>query len=383
MTLQMIPFDNGLFWAVLIAIPFLLAKALINIRRARIAEANCATRAEALITDRFTNAVNQLGAYKTVHKRAPLTLYQNGPDGTFVTDTLGQLIPLRTPQGKILAKWENWSETEPNLEIRLGGLFALERISQISPQEHITVMETLCTYIRENAVSQVESEPIGDMPAQYSAPRADIQTAIKILGRRGLDRINQEAAMNPPYRLDLRSADLAGVDFSGGRFGPALMARTNLYGAWLDNSSFRGADFSAANLTKAWLEDADLSATHLEDAALNCAWLVGVKLPESAMNGADLRGAKMRGANLHAADLDGAIIKDTDIRDANLKLAWLHGVNCAGFENLSQEQLDSAFGDITTNIPQNANRPLWPRQKITYLESFKMWNDAKKQKNAA
>ena len=101
------------------------------------------------------------------------------------------------------------------------------------------------------------------------------------------------------------------------------------------------------------------------------------------MNGADLRGAKMRNTNLQGAELDGAIIKDTDIKDANLKLVWLHGVNCAGFENLSQDQLDSAFGDITTSIPKNATRPLWPRHKITYLESFEMWVNAKNQKKAA
>jgi len=381
--LQTLQLDYNLLWVVLIIAPFLLARAFINERRTKIAEATRMTREQALIADRFTNAVNQLGAYKTVHKRTPQTLYQNSPDGAFITDDLGQLIPQRTPQGKILAKWENWTETEPNLEIRLGGLFALERISQISEQEHIAVMETLCAYIRENAATKVASEPIGNMPAQYSAPRADIQMAIKILGRRGADRITHEAQLDPPYRLDLRDADLAGVDFSEGHFGPAVMARTNLHGAWLDNSTFRGADFSAANMTKTWLESADLSATHLEDATLNCAWMVGANLHEATMNGADLRGAKMRNTNLQGAELDGAIIKDTDIKDANLKLVWLHGVNCAGFENLSQDQLDSAFGDITTSIPKNATRPLWPRHKITYLESFEMWVNAKNQKKAA
>lgn len=367
----------------LTAAPLLLVKSFINERQVTNAEASRETQEHGHVTDRFTNAVNQLGAQKTVHKRAPQPLYQKSPDGKFITDNQGQLVPQRTPQGKTVAKWESWTETEPNLEIRLGGLFTLERISQVSQREHVAVMETLCAYIRENATSRLEVEATNDHPAQYSTPRADIQMAIKILGRRGPDRIKQEASLDPPYRLDLRGADLAVVDFSGGKFGPARLDRANLHSAWLDNTSFSGANFSSAILTEAWLEEADLSGARLEEATVSGAWLVGVNLRGAEMNGAELRGAKLRNANLLGAELDGVIVDKTDISDAILQLAWLRGVNCNGLENLTQYQIDSAFGDITTVIPNNFTRPLWPRQQISYMESFEMWMDAKKQKNIA
>lgn len=364
----------------LVAAPLLLVKSFINERQTANAEASRVTQEHGHVTDRFTKAVNQLGAQKTVHKRAPQPLYQQGPDGTYITDAEGQLIPQRTEYGKTVAKWESWTETEPNLEIRLGGLFALERISQISEREHIAVMETICAYIRENATSRLEVEATIEKHAQYSPPRADIQMAIKILGRRAPERIKYEASVDPAYRLDLRGADLAVVDFSGGKFGPARMERTNLHSAWLDNTLFKGADFSAANMTEAWLEEADLRGARLEETTLNGAWMIGANLRGAEMDGAELRGARMRNANLQGAELDVAIVENTDISGANMQLVWLRGVDCRGFENLTQEQIDSAFGDATTTLPDDFTTPLWPRQQITYMESFEMWVDAKKQK---
>ena len=109
--------------------------------------------------------------------------------------------------------------------------------------------------------------------------------------------------------------------------------------------------------------------------------MVGANLSGAALVGTELHKAKMRNANLQGAELDSAKLDDTDVSDANMQLVWLRGVDCAGFTNLEQEQLDSAFGDATTNVPKDFTRPLWPRQQITYMESFEMWVDAKKQKS--
>jgi hypothetical protein len=42
---------------------------------------------------------------------------------------------------------------KPNLEVRLGGIYALERIARDSPKDHWSIMEVLLTYVRENAPS--------------------------------------------------------------------------------------------------------------------------------------------------------------------------------------------------------------------------------------
>ena len=41
--------------------------------------------------------------------------------------------------------------TAPNLEVRIGVIYALERIAQDSGQDHTHIMAVLCAYIRNNA----------------------------------------------------------------------------------------------------------------------------------------------------------------------------------------------------------------------------------------
>lgn len=49
---------------------------------------------------------------------------------------------------------------KPNIEIRLGAIYALERIARDSPRDHWTIMEVLTAYVRQNA----PAAPIGEPP---------------------------------------------------------------------------------------------------------------------------------------------------------------------------------------------------------------------------
>ena len=48
--------------------------------------------------------------------------------------------------------------------ITVGAIYALERIAQDSERDHIPVMETLCTYIRENAPPSGADDKGDDWP---------------------------------------------------------------------------------------------------------------------------------------------------------------------------------------------------------------------------
>ncbi len=107
-------------------VPFALIRVWINDRTIKAAERSTAaaertTNAaeQGLITDRINTAVTGLGVEKTVKQTAP--------------------------DGKIT---EN---TDANIEVRLGAVYALERISQDSDRDHMQIMEILCAYIRTNA----------------------------------------------------------------------------------------------------------------------------------------------------------------------------------------------------------------------------------------
>jgi uncharacterized protein YjbI with pentapeptide repeats len=90
--------------------------------------------------------------------------------------------------------------------------------------------------------------------------------------------------------------------------------------------------FMGANLIEADLQGADLKRTDLE----------GTKLQR-----ADLQGADLQGANLQTAKLQGA----------NLIEAKLHAANLHAVENLTQEQIDAAYGNVGTKLPDHLQRP--------------------------
>lgn len=174
---------------------------------------------EGLMTDRIAKMVEQLGAEKTVKKE--------GKGGATI----------------------EWSE--PNIEVRVGALFALERIAQDSVaydkgRDHIRLMEILCAYVRHNA-------PVGDLvekPAVVTkTPRMDIQVAIDVLKRRSPAQRQLEAEAR--YRTNLSHADLDGVDFSNGD-----LTATLFQGSSLARSNFAFTNLTATNFTKTLLDDA-------------------------------------------------------------------------------------------------------------------------------
>ena len=60
--------------------------------------------------------------------------------------------PSRFPTSTQLETRETRQKTAPpNLEVRIGAIYALERIAQDSLRDHIQIMEILCAYIRENS----------------------------------------------------------------------------------------------------------------------------------------------------------------------------------------------------------------------------------------
>ncbi|MEL7117204.1 MAG: hypothetical protein AAGP08_16745, partial [Pseudomonadota bacterium] len=169
---------------------------------------------EGLITDRINKAVEGLGAEKTITYRGRFVAWQvDGKDRNGFVQKWGETADIadRLPKEwqeaseserpKIVdfGAWENISETQPNLEVRLGAIYALERISQDSLRDHVQIMEILCAYLRENAT---------EAALVNGAPRTDIQAAIRVIGRRGTAQKNEEEQDKRHgtggYRLDLR-----------------------------------------------------------------------------------------------------------------------------------------------------------------------------------
>jgi Pentapeptide repeats (8 copies) len=201
--------------------------------------------------------------------------------------------------------------------VRLGAIYALERIARQNRDEHWPIMETLTAYVRGRAPWTPKPPPteLEEMMADGLRsdsktpwqPATDVQAALTVIARRTLK--HDPAA----GRLDLRETDLRGADLRNARLDKAMLNHAHLEDANLIGAHLRDASLPFANL------DAYIDDTHLEGASL-----VGAHLPH-------IKGAHLSGADLSLVDL-----RRSDI---------------------SQPQLDSAKGSKTTEISESLKRP--------------------------
>jgi hypothetical protein len=207
---------------------------------------------------------------------------------------------------------------DETLQIRLGGIYALERISRDSERDYGPIMEVLTAYVRDKAPSTAEEPETSTSRAAASTeatggatvpgpstssraepqqkdkkPPTDIQAVLTVLGRRAV----------PVPVLDL--------------------GRTNLIGAHLEDA-------------------------FLMDAILEKAYLLGAHLNGAFLNGAFLNGAHLNGAHLNGAHLEGAHLEKAYLLGAHLEGADLHGAN-----GLTWKQIDQAFTDGETRLPDD------------------------------
>ncbi len=180
---------------------------------------------------------------------------------------------------------------QPNIEIRLGAIYALERIAFDSPRDHWTIMEVLTAYVRQNAPAVPRGELV------QPRPRTDIQAIITVLGRRkrGPDR-EQEGQV-----LDLSQTSLPGAILRD-----AQLQRANFWGAQLQAAFLERAQLQKANLWGAQLQKANLWAAQLQEANLSEAQLQGADLWEAQLQGADFWQAQLQEADFWEAQLQGA-----------------------------------------------------------------------------
>ena len=162
--------------------------------------------------------------------------------------------------------------------MRIGGIYALERIAHDSPPDHPTIMDVLATFIRDHSSEQWPPAEPGRVDPPERATRPDVQAALTVIGRRNprhdrrwSGRVDLHSAVLT--RADLRSADLGSADLSG-----AFLTGANLFGAYLSGADLEGAYLTGADLTGADLTGADLGGAYLTGAHLSGAYLSGANL---------------------------------------------------------------------------------------------------------
>ena len=181
----------------------LLGTLYVGWKRASAAERTVEVAQESQITERFTRAIEQLGSDK--------------------------------------------------MAIRLGGIYALERIAKDSEKDHWQVVEVLTAYVRKNSRSCGNF----DQTRALLLVKTDIQAILEVLGRRNTEY------ENPKQRLNLRMTDLRGAELEGAVFRRANLGGADLHNVIFERADLRGAFLFHANLTDTVLKEADISEADL------------------------------------------------------------------------------------------------------------------------
>jgi uncharacterized protein YjbI with pentapeptide repeats len=252
------------------------------------------------------------------------------------------------------------------LDVRIGGIYALEGVARDSARDQPTVMEVLTAFVREHSR---EPWPPPDSPRttwitwrgrfraggrpQERFTRPDIQAAATVLGRRDARRDMQPIHL---HGADLTGADLRDANLGGADFTEATLRDADLTGANLAGADLRDADLTRADLTEATPRRADLGGADLTEATLRSVDLRGADLHATTLTSAtltraDLTGAFLGGADLTEATLAGAILRGADLTRARLFRADLTRADLVG-ATLTEATLTGAKWPGGAPIPE-------------------------------
>jgi uncharacterized protein YjbI with pentapeptide repeats len=300
------------------------------------------------------------------------------------------------------------------LDVRLGGIYALERIARDSDDDHPQVVEVFTAYLREHArwtpgdsrgpadarqpdaqieairaliaatraleriVSGSKADPYavgieapGDPPPsddQTEPPElpTDVQAVMSVLARRDPSRDRAGARLNLA-RTDLRrvvleagEANLQDADFAGANLQGATLDGANLQGASLGGANIRGARLVLANLQDAYLVGANLQRASLGGANLRHATLNGANLEDAYLGEADLEGADLTVAKLQDAILARADLQDADLTEADLQRATLDGADLQGATLDGADLQGATLVEVNLEGASSDARTQWP-----------------------
>ena len=218
----------------------------------------------------------------------------------------------------------------PSVDVRLGGIYALQRIMQDSPRDQPTIVAVLCAFVRDHdAVRSARPSATPQTSSAPSQPRTDIQAAVTVVDHRNATHDGDKTVVDftgaDLSGISLNDVGLTGVNFTGANLTGADLSDSNLSSANLSN-----ADLSNASLAGANLDDAQLLRTNLSSAELVSADLTDVDFADGNLAHANLSSTNLTSANLWGVNLTHADFYNADLSGADLTHTKLTGANFFG-----------------------------------------------------
>lgn len=298
----------GLVLAAVFGAPFIAWRSWVAQRQADIAE-------QGHITDRINKAVQGLGAEKTVRR------HRSNQEGTLLYEY--------SPDGQIDPNKPIFDElTLPNLEVRIGSIYALERVANESGADRAQIIEIFCAYVSNNnhapatfpypqleRFSTDEQKP--DMDERFSGgasglgrdwstklkpPRPDTRAAIAVL-LRVIEKFSGKGDSIDTPPLTFSSANLQRADFRGANLAGAKFEDCQLDGADLEKTDLADAKFVNCTLIGASINSANLTGTNFLESKLEC------------VNAASIK--SMSGCSFWNCDCSGILFADADMSNSH------------------------------------------------------------------
>ena len=310
----------------LLGTPLALLRVYTTERQTRTAE-------QSHVTDQISKAVEQLASVKTVRRQRKTSkgiLSYEDLDGKKGID----------PKKPIFEEI-----TLPHIEVRIGGLFALERVKNTSKNDHLQIMKILCAFIRENAREQAAEHGVAEQRGPVPL-REDIATAFRILNDRSAEQRQLEAKNN--FRLDFRNTNFSNLSLQ------AIDTRQNENSLLSEgeNLNLDGADFSHSVLVN----------TNFRSVGLNNSVFRGAELQNAKFSGSSIKNASFMISNCDGARFDRATMDEkTNFRLSNLTNAYFNLTHITPTMFSTRGALDNAKGtfrfdrelDTTNLIPSH------------------------------
>jgi uncharacterized protein YjbI with pentapeptide repeats len=209
--------------------------------------------------------------------------------------------------------------SDNSTSVRLGGIYALERLARDSKGDFPRILELLCAFVRTG------KKRLGQCAT-------DVGTAFSVIAR--LAEVTREKGGEVEFDDSLRhqqtlGKDLSNASLNGVRTYIPLLPGVNLNGASVMDSAFTGGVLAQAKFRGANLSRTTFSATFLRQADFTSSRCVGTEFRASDMTdavlcGADLTNATFDGCDLNGADMEGAVVVGASFKrayyDAKTKL---------------------------------------------------------------
>jgi hypothetical protein len=237
-------------------------------------------------------------------------------------------------QGRITERLTRATEQlndDKRLAVRLGGVYALQRLLRESPEAQDTdhISQILAAFVRETAMPA--SASVNQPSSGGSSIPKDVSASISAIAARPLDAA--EVTRRLEDTVSTTDVDLRGLNLR------------HLYprGTLRRRPNFSFLDLECSDLEGAALIYSDLIDTDLGQANLGSADLSHADLRKAILDEANLANAELNGANLEHVSMNQTIFVRVDLRSTNI----------------TKQQVDSACLDEYTvqHLPQGIEAP--------------------------